>query len=350
MVQIRFKNFFALFFLLLIALACNSQNAIDGEWYLQEIQIPSYEEYVEGIIINKLDHFILRSQRPPMTQEDIDAFMSEFDAAYDEAVASMEETDNNTKSHQQVDDTRDFEEILDEIYIKSGIEYELSHDTVLRLFVPKGYPGYFSDMDNGIYVIKELTKDRLVLARERTLYGCVLFVYGRTHQPIKYTKHNIMSTDKYGYPNPIVNRLNYQELSYNRTPASVVYNFVQAILQSNTEKILSYLDAKTADSFEAERQIYGYANYDPFFSEKGSKLNILGWKPYLSNNCEVAILFVQSEWFDEFGREIKKVYVGCVPSAEIGRSGFQDITTYGDTNVKVLVANDGGIWKVVGFK
>ena len=114
--------------------------------------------------------------------------------------------------------------------------------------------------------------------------------------------------------------------------------------------MLSYMDTESANAFEKNRQANGYANYDPFFSEDGSKLNILGWKPFLSNNCEVAVLYVQSEWFDEKGREVKKVYVGCVPSAEVGTKGFQDITTLGDTNVKVLVAKDNGKWIVIGFK
>ena len=114
--------------------------------------------------------------------------------------------------------------------------------------------------------------------------------------------------------------------------------------------MLSFLDPRVADEFEATRLSYGYADYSPFFSESGDKLNILGWKEYLSNNAEVAVLYVQSEWFDERGREIKKVYVGCVPSAEVGRLGFQDITRYGGTNVKVLVVNEDDNWRVGGFK
>lgn len=44
------------------------------------------------------------------------------------------------------------------------------------------------------------------------------------------------------------------------------------------------------------------------------------------------------------------MYVGCVPSDEVGRFGFQDITRYSDTNVKVSVVNEDGNWKVIGFK
>lgn len=136
----------------------------------------------------------------------------------------------------------------------------------------------------------------------------------------------------------------------NNTPAAVAYNFVNAILASDSDKMLSFMDAEIANAFENGRQMNGYSNYDPFFSADGSKLNILGWRPFLLNDCEVAVLCVQSEWFDEFGREVKKVYIGCVPSSEVGRSGFQDIREYGGTNVKVLVANDNGNWKVIGFK
>jgi len=147
-----------------------------------------------------------------------------------------------------------------------------------------------------------------------------------------------------------VARLGQCELKANNTPETVAYNFVNAILDGDYQRMLFYMDAEAADTFEEIRQWNGYVDYAPFFSGSDSKLNIFGWKPYLSDNCEVAVMYVQSEWFDEYGREIKKVYVGCVPSDEVGQKGFQDITRYGDTNVKVLVVRENDTWKVVGFK
>jgi len=329
----------------LIALVCNGQNPIDGEWFLQEIQIPSNEEFDDGIIYGQYDHIVLRPKRPPVTQEDIDAFMKAFEDSYEEAVASLEEPNDNEELDKSVADSVTMEDLFHDLYIYSGIEYEIFHDTVLVWSIPNGYPGAM--FGNEVYVIKELTQDRLVLATDMTLHGYMMYVYGREKQPIKRTKHSIPNDY---YPNPTVQRLGQKELETNGTPAAVAYNFVNAILNSDSERMLSYMDSEVAGDFEEIRQMNGYANYDPFFSESDSKLNILGWKPYLSNNCEEAVLYVQSEWFDEFGREIKKVYVGCVPSDEVGRSGFQDITRYGDTNVKVLVVNEEGGWKVIGFK
>lgn len=46
----------------------------------------------------------------------------------------------------------------------------------------------------------------------------------------------------------------------------------------------------------------------------------------------------------------KKVYVTCSPSSEINHVGFQDITRYGESNVKVLLQKVNGVWKVTGFK
>ena len=114
------------------------------------------------------------------------------------------------------------------------------------------------------------------------------------------------------------------------------------------------------------------------FSEQGGeKLNILGWIPALAKNYEVAIAYVQDEWYYEengswywnpdqivkdgmiylpgetvgrIGILEKKVYVTCSPTAEVNNIGFQDITRYGNTNVKVLLQKFDGVWKVTGFK
>lgn len=313
------KRIFTLLLFSALTLVCNAQNLLDGKWYLQGIQIPSNEEFTDGIRYEKYECLIFSGENNEEVAEewvDPDAFMEAFDESYEDATALLEDGCNE-------------------------IIFERFNDSVL--VINPSYGVY------DVYVIKKLTKDVLVIATDRTLQGYTMYVYGKTKQPIKHSKHNIIY-DNDLYLNPIVNRLSAKEIMSSRTPSAVAYNFVKAILESNPNKMLSYMDFETANAFEINRQTNGYVNYDPFFSEDGSKLNILGWRPFLSNNCEVAVLYVQSEWFDEKGREVKKVYVGCVPSAEVGNKGFQDITTFGDTNVKVLVVRDNGKWKVVGFK
>ena len=345
MIQKKLLRAFSLLLFGLISLVCNGQSPIEGEWYLHEIQIPSNEEYDDDIIYGQYDHIVLRPPRPPMTQEDIDAFMKGFEDSYEDALARKEEPKNNSKPKDIVADTANLDELFRKIYIYTGIEYEVFNDTVLILSFPRGYPGAVSETE--VYVIKELTNDRLVLANGSTLHGYMMYVYGRERQQIKRTKHDGVNDKR---PNPIVAKLSQSELKANHTPKAVAYNFVKAILDGNTQRMLSYMDAEAADIFEEMRQWNGYADYTPFFSGSDNELNILGWKPYLANGCEVAVMYVQSEWFDEYGREIKKVYVGCVPSNEVGRKGFQEITRYGDTNVKVLVVRENDNWKVVGFK
>lgn len=343
--MMQLNRYYILLLFVLIAFLCNGQNPIEGEWFLHEIQIPSNEEYEDDIIYGQIDHIVLRPPRPPMTQEDIDAFMKGFEDSYEDALAKKEEPKNNSVPKHSVADTASLDDLFRNIYIYSGVEFEIINDTVLMLSFPRGYPGAVSETE--VYVIKELTQDQLVLANGNTLHGYMMYVYGRERQPIQRTKHNGVNEK---HPNPIVARLSQSELKANNTPETVAYNFVNAILDGEYQRMFSYMDAEAADTFEEIRQRNGYADYTPFFSESDSKLNMLGWKPYLSGNCEVAVMYVQSEWFDEFGREIKKVYVGCVPSDEVGQKGFQDITRYGDTNVKVLVVRENDTWKVVGFK
>ena len=120
----------------------------------------------------------------------------------------------------------------------------------------------------------------------------------------------------------------------------------------------------------------GITSLEDYFSM--GKLGILGWRDALYRDYEVAIAYVQDDWFYEkedgslyhpfdyvvkdgmiyiagenqphVGINEKKVYVTCSPSSEVNRLGFQDITRYGDTNVKLLLQQFDGKWKVTGFK
>ena len=339
------KRIFIILSFCALTLVCNAQNLLDGTWYLHEVQIPSNEEFVDGIRYGIYECLIFSGENNEEAAEewvDVDAFMEAFDESYEEAVALIEDESNEDAVASENESYEDVVALLYELEEGSNNTiYEIYNDSVL--VINPSYGVY------DVYVIKKLTKDVLVIATDRTMQGYTMYVYGKTKQPIKHSKHNIIY-DNDLYPNPIVNRLSAKEIMSNSTPSAVAYNFVKAILESNPNKMLSYMDFETANAFETSRQANGYANYDPFFSEDGSKLNILGWKPFLSNNCEVAVLYVQSEWFDEKGRAVKKVYVGCAPSADVGKKGFQDITTFGDTNVKVLVVRNNEKWKVVGFK
>lgn len=173
-------------------------------------------------------------------------------------------------------------------------------------------------------------------------------------------------------PNPIVKRLSQQEILECSTPASVAYNFVIAILNKDYYRAMSYMEYEAAQSW----RVAGIEALNEVFSSPG-KLNIHGWRPALLNGYEVTIAYVQDTWYYEEGGSMywdpdavvrngliylpgedtprvgineKKVYVTCSPSSEIGYAGFQDITRYGDTNVKVFLQEYNGIWKVTGFK
>ena len=181
-------------------------------------------------------------------------------------------------------------------------------------------------------------------------------------------------------PNPIVNRLSQQEITENTTPSAIAYNMVCAILQKDWEKMRSYMSLEARITYtdtyiRREYGEYGINSLEDLFST--GKLAILNWPDALYRGYEVAIAYVQDEWYYEengslyhgfdqvvkdgmiylpgeetprVGINEKKVYVTCSPSSEIGYVGFQDITRYGDTNVKVLLQKINGEWKVIGFK
>lgn len=181
--------------------------------------------------------------------------------------------------------------------------------------------------------------------------------------------------------NPIVKRLSIEEIAQCKTLSSVAYNFIESILCRDYERFLSYADYEFTKIIIQNMQNNNLSKdqiFTTLFSEQGGeKLNILGWIPALARNYEVAIAYVQDEWYYEENGNMychfeqivkdgmiyipgettprvgilqKKVYVTCSPTAEIDYLGFQDITRYSDTNVKVLLQKFDGAWKVIGFK
>lgn len=140
--------------------------------------------------------------------------------------------------------------------------------------------------------------------------------------------------------NPIVRQLGDLEKSEIYTPASVAYNFVQAILNEDMSTMLHL-------STEQFKEIICY-QYDDFITvmHQHGKLNLFGWKT-LPKNYEIVPLLVQAENEDS---SVQKVYMACIPSSEINVKRFQNVTRDGETNVKVLVNNYSGHWLVDGFK
>lgn len=149
-------------------------------------------------------------------------------------------------------------------------------------------------------------------------------------------------------PNPIVQRLSSYEIQQNNTPAAVAYNFVFLLALENWDATIPYYAP------EVHSELNNLAEYrkkcvETFNNPSNTKLYIKGWLPALFGQWEIAVLYVQDERCDNYG-EIKKVYIGCVPTAQVGAVGFQDIQRYGNTNVKVMVMNCNGYWRVLGFK
>lgn len=224
------------------------------------------------------------------------------------------------------------------------MEYKVNNDSIMTLH---GY-GYQN------MVIKEASKGKVLkLSTANSMYslGQTVAVYvplNDYNAPVKYTRTVSMRMPE---TNPIVKRLSNVEIKDAFNPAAIAYNFVSAIYNSESEKMLSFMTAEAKASFENSRVAAGYDNFDPFFSTPGNKLNIKGWSPAINTgNYEIAPLYVQDEGYDDNGRQCLKVYVGCVPSGELGYARFQDITRYGGTNVKVLIVRDKNQWRVIGFK
>lgn len=159
----------------------------------------------------------------------------------------------------------------------------------------------------------------------------------------------IMATSLFANPNPIVRRLSAQEVAQCTTPAAVAYNFVIAALGKDFDRMYSYMSKDGWQCMQHEMDKYEVKSLKALFSLDG-KLHIFTWQPALYQGYEVAVLYVQDEGMYD-GVEYKKVYIGCVPSSQIGVVGFQDIERYdNETNVKVLVVWEDGKWRVMGFK
>lgn len=158
-----------------------------------------------------------------------------------------------------------------------------------------------------------------------------------------------VSLEIYGYPNPIVNRLSKEEIVECKTPASVAYNFINAILSKDFTKARLFMTPWLSDGFTDEnikRELANDGIYSliDFFSLPNGKYSVLTWRPALENGWEIVVGYVQ-----ERGNNELAVYVLCCPTSEIGQVGFQDITRYGSPNIKVKVIKIGDEWKIDGF-
>ena len=138
--------------------------------------------------------------------------------------------------------------------------------------------------------------------------------------------------------NPVVKRLSATEIASCNTPSAVAYNFVIAMINKNQDKMIQLSEGEFNEVVRSR--------FDELISslENDSKLNVYQWLP-LRNGYEIAVLYEQEET-----PGVKKIYIDCIPSEQIGTTGFQDITRDMKTNVKVLVNNYNGRWLVEGFK
>lgn len=166
----------------------SKQKLIGGTWYLQEVQIPSNEEYLEGVLYDKNKCIVFNSMDDEEVVEealvDAEAFNNTFEESYEEEVVYWEENNEevvNEKTNNNVADTVEFNNLIRELYLLSGVKYEILCDSVLVLYCPQ----------KEIYEIKKLTKDTLIFAEDNTPQGYTVYVYGRKEQPIRYTKHKI---------------------------------------------------------------------------------------------------------------------------------------------------------------
>lgn len=162
---------------------------LEGTWYLQEVKIPLNEEYIDGIQYDKNQCIVFKEEGLEEVEivEDVDALNYVFES-YKEAAVSSEEDDKtllNEKTNSNIVDTIEYNNLIRELYLLSGVEYEIVNDSILVMYCPQ----------KETYLIKKITKDLLMLAIDDTPQGCIVYVYGRKEQPIRHTKYNYITTD-----------------------------------------------------------------------------------------------------------------------------------------------------------
>lgn len=148
---------------------------IEGKWYLQEVQIQENEDYIDGVVYDKDKCIVFYSATNEETIE--------------EPVLDEDMIDSNSSDNSAVDSV-EWNNLVRELSMLSGVDYEILNDTILVMSYPQGYAETVYVKET--YEIKKLTKDVLVLAADNTPQGYMIFVYGRKEQPIKYSKHNFI--------------------------------------------------------------------------------------------------------------------------------------------------------------
>lgn len=119
-------------------------------------------------------------------------------------------------------------------------------------------------------------------------------------------------------PNPIVKCLSAYEIAQCATPEAVAYNFIESILCRDYEVAIAYVQ-------------------DEWYYEKNGSLYY-----NLNQTVKDGMIYIPGEPKPYVGINEKKVYVTCSPTSEVNRLGFQDITRYGGTNVKILLTEVNG--------
>lgn len=156
----------------------------EGIWYLHEVQIPSKEEFIDDIMYDR-NKCIGFTPKGSICEEPVDAddFNKYFEDSYKDAVntapltSGMNGETRKDKQEANASDTAKLNDQIRELYLLSGVEYEITQDSVLFFYCPH----------KESYLIKRLTRDLLVLADIQQ--KAIIYVYGRKEQPIKHTKY-----------------------------------------------------------------------------------------------------------------------------------------------------------------
>lgn len=153
----------------------HKRELLEGKWYLQEVQIPHNQDYIDGVVYGK--------------DKCIAFYSATNEETIEEPVLDEDMIDSNSSDNSAVDSV-EWNNLVRELSMLSGVDYEILNDTILVMSYPQGYAETVYVKET--YELKKLTKDVLVLATDNTPQGYMIFVYGRKEQPIKYSKHNFI--------------------------------------------------------------------------------------------------------------------------------------------------------------
>lgn len=157
MIQVEIKRVYTLLVFGLIAFVCKGQCIIDGQWYLHEVQIPFNEEYDSFINYDKNKCIILINRNEDAVE------WTDFEPESLEEPVEIENDDMEDEDIEiSVGDAINWWEAINVDLEKPACEdvlYDIYNDSVLVMNPSEGM--------YDVYIIKELSKDRLVFIGDR---------------------------------------------------------------------------------------------------------------------------------------------------------------------------------------